>query len=421
MINSSTDIQSLAYQFVQAERASQDQYFAQRKSSYEATLRLYQELTGNVNSLRDTVKELLDEATFEAFSVTPSEEGYADIRAGAGATAGRYEIHIEQLATAHQVTLAFASETDPLPASGEITLGVGTDQFVIDMASLGAGADLTDLRDAINSHAGNPGVQAAIVRSGGNVRLMLSAEHTGAANTLTMTTDGSPALAGIQAAMDNRTELSPARDARIFLGGEGGLELTSAGNSFENAIDGLTIRLTKAHAAGESLIFTVQQDPEATKEQLQSLVDGFNSIVDAASQDDSSNNTARMLLNQLRAELSGSGMTMAGLELDRSGRLSINSARLENYLETNPDGLTEILSGDTGLLAKLEARLESFVVGNDSMLRSATSSVQSSLDLLNDRMERFDQRMDRQLDRYIQQFSQMQSLILQMEQTFNMF
>jgi flagellar hook-associated protein 2 len=421
MINSSTDIQSLAYQFVQADRAGQDQYFAKRKSGYESSLKLYRDLTSNINSLRDTVRELSANKQFEAFSVTPSAEGYADITAGTNAAAGQYEIHIDQLATAHQVTLSFASETDPMPASGEITLGVGTDQFVIDMASLEAGANLTDLRDAINSHVDNPGMKASIVRTDGSVQLMLSSEETGAANTLTMSTDGTVALAGIQTAMDNRTELSQAQDARIYLGGEGGLELTNVSNRFENVIDGLTINVTKTHEAGESLMFTVGQDQEATKEQLQSLVDGYNKIVDTATKGDSTNNTARMLLNQLRTELSGSGMTLAGLELNRSGKLTINSSRMESYLETNPDGLSEILSGDTGLLTKLEDRLDTFVRGNESMLKSATNSVQSSLDLLNDRMDRFDQRMDNQLDRYIQQFSKMQSMIAQMQQTFNMF
>lgn len=421
MIDSSTDIQSLAYQFVQADRASQDQYFAARQSSYQATLSLYQTLTTQITSLKDTVEELSSGDPLETFSVTPSAEGYAEVSTAANATAGQYEIHIEQLASAHQVTLAFASETEPMPGTGTITLGVGGEEFDIDMASLGTDADLTDLRDAINSHLDNPGIRASIIRTSGSVRLMLSAQDTGAANTLSMSTDGSSALASIQTAMDNHTEISEARDARIYLGGEGGLELTSASNTFDEVIDGLSITVTRAHEAGESLTVTVEQDPEAIREQLQTLIDGYNSIVDTVSNDDSNNSTARMLLNQLRMEFSGSGMTLAGLELDRNGYLTIDSSRMEEYLETNPDGLTEILVGDSGLLAKLETRLDSFVTGNDSMLQSATSSVQSSLDLLNDRMERFDERMENQLERYIQQFSAMQTLIMEMEQTFSMF
>lgn len=417
MINGSTDIQSLAYQFVQADRAKQDGMFASRKRGFEDTLKLYRDLTSQINSLRDSVREMSRGGQFEAFSVTPSAEGFANIAAGKNAAAGQYQIHIDQLATAHQVTLEFGSEDDPLPATGSFTLGVGGNSLTIDLATLGPDATVRTLRDAINGHDDNEGVRASLIRTDGSVRLMLASEETGATNSLTMSSTN----ATLQAALDNRTEVSAARDARIFLGGEGGLELTNASNRFENVLDGLTLDLQKTHQPGESLTFTVGQDMDATRERLQKLVDGYNKIVDTATAGDRTNSTARVLLNQLRSELSGSGMTLAGLELNRSGKMTINSSRMESYLETNPEGLSGILSGDTGLLKTLETRLDSFTRGNSSTLRSATTSVQSSLDLLTDRMDRFDLQMDRQMNRYIQQFSQMQSVIAQMQQTFNMF
>lgn len=423
MINGSTDVQSLALQFMQADRASQDQFFAQRQNAYQTQLKAYQALTSKINELHSTIDALADKNSLEAYSVTQSAEGYADITASGNAASGQYQINIDQLATAHQVALDFASETDPVATSGQLTLGLGGDTFNIDMASLGAGADLTDLRDAINAHADNPGVQASIVRTGGAVKLMLTSEETGAANVVSMTTNGDPAMADIQTAIDNHTELSQAQDARIYLGANQSLELTSASNSFDNAIDGLTIDLKKTHAtAGDVLTFTVGQDGEATREQLQTLVDGYNAIVDTVSQKGvTGDSTARMLVQQLRRELSGSGISGLGLEFNMSGKLTLESGRLDDALAANPDALTETFGGDTGLLAKLDARLDTFTKGDDSLLKSSSNAVKSSLDQLQDRMDRFDLRMEQTYNRYVNQFSQMQSLVMQMQQTAGLF
>src|SRR5690606_33508448 len=174
------------------------------------------------------------------------------------------------------------------------------------------------------------------------------------------------------------------------------------------------------------LTFTVGQDLDATKEQLQKLVDGYNAIVNTVSgQNDSKtlsgDATTRMLLSQMRSELSQFNLYELGLEYDRTGKLTLDGGKLEEFLSENPEGLTQVLSGDTGLIKSLSNRLDTFTKGDGALLNSAKNTVQSSLDQLQDRMERFDLRMDQLYNRYVNQFSQMQTLILQMEQTFGMF
>src|SRR5690606_10530840 len=111
MINSSTDVQSIAYQFVQADRAAQDKLFAGRKNTYEAKLKAYNSIASKVNELKTALNDLSKSKQFEAYSVTQSAEGYAKITAGANTASGQYQISIDQLATAHQVALNFSSET----------------------------------------------------------------------------------------------------------------------------------------------------------------------------------------------------------------------------------------------------------------------------------------------------------------------
>ena len=425
MINSTTDIQTLAYNFVQADRASQDKLFSSRKSSYEAKLKAYNSITSKVNELKTALNDLSKSKQLEAYSVTQSAEGYANITAGANTASGQYQINIDQLATAHQVALNFSSETAPITRTGTLTLGVGTGDdaksFTLDMSTLKEGATLSDLRDAINKASDNPGVRATLVRSGDSVKLLVSSEETGSSNTLTLSASDNAEMTN---AINSMTVVSTAQDAKIRLGGT--LELTSATNKFENVIDGLTIDITKTHEPGEVLTFTVGQDLDATKEQLQKLVDGYNAVVNTvSSQNDSKtlsgDSTTRMLLSQMRSELGQFNLYQLGLEYDRSGKLSLNSSKLENFLQENPEGLTQVLSGETGLLKSLSKKLDSFTKGDSALLNSAKNTVQSNLDRLQDRMDRFDLRMEQLYNRYVNQFSQMQTLILQMEQTFGMF
>lgn len=425
MINSSTDVQSIAYQFVQADRAAQDKLFAGRKSTYEAKLKAYNSISSKVNELKTALNDLSKSKQFEAYSVTQSAEGYAKITAGANTASGQYQINIDQLATAHQVALNFSSETAPITRTGTLTLGVGTGDdaksFTLDMSTLKEGATLSDLRDAINKASDNPGVRATLVRSGDSVKLLVSSEETGSSNTLTLSASDNAEMTN---AINSMTVVSTAQDAKIRLGGT--LELTSATNKFENVIDGLTIDITKTHEPGEVLTFTVGQDLDATKEQLQKLVDGYNAVVNTvSSQNDSKtlsgDSTTRMLLSQMRSELGQFNLYQLGLEYDRSGKLSLNSSKLENFLQENPEGLTQVLSGETGLLKSLSKKLDSFTKGDSALLNSAKNTVQSNLDRLQDRMDRFDLRMEQLYNRYVNQFSQMQTLILQMEQTFGMF
>jgi len=426
MISGNTDIRQLAQGFIQSDRASKDAYFQTQQSQYQGKIRSYTTITQKVNDLQSVLSELSKNESFESFSVSQSQEGFADIEASGNAAAGEYRINVDQLASAQQYALDFASETDPVATSGQMTLGVGGDNFTIDMSTLGAGATLGDLRDAINNDAANPGVQASIVRTSTGVKMLLSSEESGAANTITMSTNGDPAMADIQAAMDGKTEISQAKDARIFMGENNSLELTSSTNTFDNVIDGLKIDVTKVHAdPAEQLVFDVGQDSAATEEKLQGVVEKFNSVmlaIDGAREERlAGDSTTRLLTNQVRRDITDFNVGRFGIEITRNGRLEIDSEKLAEFIENDPDGLTQIMGGETGLIQKLDDRLDSYVKGNDSMLVSSKNSAQASLDQLNERMTRFDSRMEQQLNRYIQQFSAMQATISEMQQTSSVF
>lgn len=426
MISSSTDIQGLARSFLQADRAAQDNLFARRESEYNQTLKAYSSLTTKLNDFKSMLKDLNESGAIEQFAVTQSSDEYATVTADSSAATGTYEINVAQKASAHQVALGFANETDLVGNSGQVTIDLGADSFTIDMSTLPADATIADFRDAINADPNNPGVSASLVRANGSVQLVIGSKETGAANTVNISTNGDPALADLEAAIAGQTEISQAKDAIIYMGSNQELELTSSSNTFKDVIDGIEIKVDKVHTdPTETLSFTVGQDPEATKEKVQEIADAYNAIVSEIDKQKegalSSNSTLRTISSQLRGDLSGFNLFEMGIEVDRYGKMSIDSTDFDEFIETNPNGLSDIFAGDTGLIAKLESRIDSYTQGKNSMLVSSKSIVQDRLDNLNDRMMRFDERMENVYNRYVSQFAQMQSTISQMEQTSGMF
>ncbi|MDX9875790.1 MAG: flagellar filament capping protein FliD [Spongiibacteraceae bacterium] len=437
-LDGTTDVRTFASQLVAAERAPADTLIRNQKSYFQNRLNAYNAIASRIESFQSKLADL--KKFDQSFAATTSAEGYVEVSAGASAAPGVYAIHVEQLAAAHQLALDFGAAEWQAPAGGKLELTVGGQSFAVDFASLPADADLAALRDAINNAADNAGVSAALVRSGDNLKLLLTAKSTGAANAIAVTvSDGAPEDTQFTAMADivaGATTLSAARDAVIRLGTTNPLVITAASNRLENVIDGLSLTLTRAHTdPADHLEITVVRDAEASRSRLQTLVDEYNSLVDLLGRHTSSANgnqpalagdsTGRLLIQQLRAQFNelGGGLALSsvGISADRYGKLQIDGSRLDKFMTGNPGGLTDVIGGNDGLASRLEALLKPYVSGSNAVLRTRAASMQNGLDRLTDRQEQLDHRMDQVYKRYLAQFTQMQNLVLQMQQTFNMF
>src|SRR5690606_8054572 len=208
-------------------------------TSLESALRTFSSAIKGLNSVNSTM--LVNKATM-------SQEGYATANVATNAIPGTYDFFVQQLATRHQLAVTGLAE-DNVGNSGTLTLEQGTNSVVIDLSDLAIDTDgdgknsMAELAAAINAAPGNEGIKATLVRSGGEVSLVLASEETGEANKITLSTD----LAGT-----TTKELSKAQDALVYLGGENGMELRNASNTFDNVIDGVTLTFNKVHSSGEA-------------------------------------------------------------------------------------------------------------------------------------------------------------------------
>ena len=291
-------------------------------------------------------------ATMLVNSASFSQDGYASATVGTQAQPGSYQFYVEQLASKQQVAVQGLVDGS---LSGTLTL---KDQTF----TLGEYATLDDAAKAINATA-DLGVQATLVRSNGEVSLVLTSSESGAANAFAHSLTGTAATT---------TPLSTAADAQIRMGGSfgsGGIVLTSSSNSFDNVIDGVSLSVNKVHTASDSaLTLTVGQDQSATKGKAQSFIDAFNALMTSfdsltASGSDSSARGAlagdssirsieSRLNGLLRTDFAGSSLIDFGISADRNGKLTIDKADV-SYLYDMCDGMQVWNTNDSKTAEKL--------------------------------------------------------------------
>jgi len=259
-----------------------------------------------------------------------------------------------------------ADASSGLVADGTITLrSGGGDTITVNVAASSGNNTLNAVRDAING-AGK-GIRASVVNNGASAILVVEAEKTGTANSLTITdtTHLNLAAAGnvVQAAANAALTVD-------------GIAITSASNVVTGALEGVTISLQKA-APASSVTLTVGRDGAALKQALTDYVAAYNKAADFFSAQTArggagtagplaGDSTVRSLESTLQGfSVSGvSGLSTAvlrslgqiGVSLDgKTGQLSLDGAAFDKAFQDRPDEFQALLadagSSDTGLVS----------------------------------------------------------------------
>jgi len=419
----------LASQYTQIERASKDQLLNTKNADFTNKIKALDGLKSSITSFHSDLKaSLKSETSLFTNSTAVSDETTLNVVANGDAASGNYDIFVEQLAQAHQVALSF-DPTKALSTDGELNIDLAGESFSVDLSTLDADAKLSDLANAINNHADNSGVKATLMRSGSETFLVMTSEESGVANQISL--NYMPGLdangTDITNAIANQTELTNGQDSIIKLGASSALTITSTTNTLEDVIDGVTLTLTKAQNIGDTPIRVgVAQDQEASKSNIQGFVDKFNSLVNGITSNDNlkrdslASGLARSMRNDFQGTFEGKTLYSVGIEFDRNGSLKINSERLEAAMTNDPEKLTRMLTGEDGLMAKLEKRVEPYTKSY-GLMSDKKDTLQSSLDIIVRQQKNHEVSMEQVYQRYLSQFTQMQQTIAQLESTMGQF
>ncbi|WP_028767645.1 flagellar filament capping protein FliD [Shewanella fidelis] len=453
---------SFAEQLIATERMGKDQIFESNKNKYESQLDAYKILERSLDKMTSNLEKINGDA-FESKTSSISDDN-ATITVDSGAPTGNYDLHVEQLAQAHQLTKSFASEDALIPTSGVIEIQLGTDPadtISLDMAALNPDGTATvkDLTKMINDHSANPGVQASLVRTGGQVELMLSSKESGAANNISVNYNG---------ADWGMTERRAAQDAKVNLNG---IDITSSSNNLANVIDGVSIELNKTHAAGESSSINIVSDTESSEQAVEDFVDIFNDLMDEinkltrsmgseeldelnkenADKDDNSDDeddkdkdddfnssitedqlgvlkgdsSIRMLQQGMRdaifdAAPNGMRLSDIGVEMGRDGKLEIDSDKLSKALKDDPNAIQAMFTDSGSYIDRLDNLIDPFTKFQGSM-DLKKENLEKQIERVETSMDNHDRQMEQRYQIYLAQFTAMENTINQLNSASSLF
>lgn len=443
---SSLDPITMATQLATYDVQSFQQRYQTQSTQYQSQLTALGKVETALRAFRTAITEMNSStSSIVKNSATVSQEGYFSATADANALAGSYQVFVEQVATAHQVSASMPANLDAttqVPTTGTLDFTINGETMTLDLSTLDSDGDgvatMADLVSAINNDSNNPGVNATLVRSNGQTYFMLSSTETGVANSVNVAVSGT-GQTWFEDALTNLNEISAPQDAVIWLGAQGtGLQLTNSSNTFEGVINGVDLTVTKAQTSGEApLSLAVGADQEGTKEQMNKIIEAYNSLMktidtytsiggeDAQRGVLASDPTIRSIESQLktlvRGEFEGMRLSDLGIEISRDGTMKIDADKFEDAQTTNTAALESFFNGDGNLLDSLDSLLDPYLQFSNGLFKSRKDALQQNISRIEDKQTALERKYDMAYDRYLKQFTQMNQLITKMNQTMSMF
>jgi flagellar hook-associated protein 2 len=404
----SIDFNTILNAVITQERVPIDNLEAQQtKLKTQSTA--FSTLATKLGALGTAGEALANKSAFGGRDVTSTDASAVAATGSTGAIPGIYDVVVRELARA-QVTASSsrAANTDEtiVATGGSMTIGGKT-------VTLSGGVTLEGLADAING-TDDIGVTASIVNTIGGYQLVLTGKSTGTANAFTVTnaltgsavaftdtdTDG---VSGDSAA-DNAMQ---ATDADLLINN---IAVTSATNTIEGAIPGTTLTVLRKQP-GTTVTISVTETTDTTNELVKGFVAAYNALMTWGQQQSGGTDGGitrdplfRSLKSELRGVLTGgydAGGTLeslgqAGVEFDRTGKLTINQALLTKALTDSPDNLRALFMGDgtnRGVFETLGSTIQRYT-DPGALLSSTQDRIEDQIASMDRRLADMEERLE---------------------------
>ena len=425
---SGLDVNSLVDALVNAERAPVESRLNRNEEAFKVELSAIGQLQSSLESFQSQIDALNSYENFSPRAFTVSDQAVITASVTSTAAQGSYTFTVDQLASRHQL----ASQA----LADDSTVGTGTASFTVNgetfTVTMPAGDNtLSGLRDAINDADDNQSIQAVIINDNGQQRLMLTSLESGADYSINADFSG---LTGGTVSLGAFTELQAARNAVVKFGsGASAITITSPDNTLENLVDGVSINLKEISSTPVTL--DVSLDKTSVKSSVESFVEAWNTLKSTFDGLTDYNGVSagalngdaqtRLLESQLRGELSEllgvdgdpfRTLGDLGIKTTSGGELMVDSQGFDEALNTNFDQLAQVLSGDNGLMTRLEQVLSGYMGADGSIARREDRINESLVDINDDRAD-LAVRLERTQRYYQQQFLAMENLLASLSGT----
>ena len=463
-LGSGMDVRGMVDALVSAEAAPKTAQLDRLEKSTTAKVSALGQFRSALSTFQTALGKLNDPALFEKRGATSSAADTVSITADANAVPGNYNVQVFNLAQSSKVALAGFDNASDAIGSGTLTINVGDEALDIELSE----ASLTDIRDAINAAGKDSGLSATIVSdpSGeGGSRLVLSSSESGTGNDISVAVSGDATceLGRLAFAPPSGTDadfepspidadnpraarvISYSRDANLAIDG---INLSSASNTVEDAIEGVTLTLNKAQSAealenAETINLGVTEDRAAVRKSINDFVDAYNAMLKSVNTltnvtpiaDGNAEPLAaelvgdasvRSFMSAMRTELgsvsNGSGIRILadlGITTQADGTLAVDNTQMNKALDNNFEQVNAFFTGEQGLMARMEAKVKPYTESG-GILENRTKALQQTLTGpggVDDQRESLAARLTKLETRMLAQFNAMDALVSQMSST----
>lgn len=361
----------------------------------------------NLGSLLSTLSSDISALTDPAGVLSGKQGSSSDtntlalLSATTTASAGSHTVTVQQLAQTSTEASSAVAANDTLSGSFTFLIGSGSSQTVsVDPAN----ATIAGLAATINQ--AGIGITASVVTDSSGSRLSLISQTSGAAGQISIdssalsdTTNGNAVslIAG-----------QPGQDAQFTVDG---IQTTSATNTINGAISGVTMQLLGKSASGTQIQVEIDNDTSSVTSALSTMVKDYNAVVSALSAQegkDASGNPEPLygspIISQLQQMLSSAlntpsatsltSMTQIGLSLNSDGMLSLDTDQLTSTLTSNFAGVQTLFQNTNSFGLNLEQAVNNAGTGSTKSILTQAQNANSTAETnLNSTLSTMDARI----------------------------
>lgn len=399
-----------------------------QKSQLKAQRDVFNTIKTALADLRSKATAMDTEKEFASFSATTSDSAKLEVAAGAGANEGTFSVVVDRLAQNQRTySDSFAAKNQTgLFGAGTIAITVGAGAPV-EIAVDGA-TTLESLSAAINSS--DAAVNASVFFDGTSYRLQVTGQQTGAANQVTFVETGT--TLGLTTLANT---IQQAQDARIFVDS---FTVTSATNTINDAVAGVTIKLKEASASAVTI--GVAPDKAKTQQRIEEFVASLNTISSKVAEQFRFSGTAdasrlsgdsalmslqRDMANILSGAIVGasgsySSLSEIGIETQRDGTIKIDTAKLTAALDRDPSSVNTLFTSDPsvsrqGSAEKFKDLVDRYTNTVDGRLTVRSKGIDRRVQAIDKDITRQQTRLDDYQERLQKQFNALERLMTQMQ------
>ncbi len=428
-VGSGIDVNSLVTQLVAAKKTPQQNQITADQTTANTQLSALGQVSAALSALQSAMAPLSDGSALGAQAVKTGDASVLGASSIGSPVNGSYQIVVTQLATSLKASSGAFLNSSAAVGTGTLTIAIGGQSMQLNLD--GSNNSLAAIRDAINQASDNPGVSATIVNGTDGAHLVLTGTRTGAANGFTVSGsggDGGLAALNYDAAASSGNALNvitAAQDAEYSIDGLAG---HSAGNTVNNAIDGLSL----AFAGSGTTTLSVASDGSKATSALTNLVNTYNSFVGIyqalTRYDPSGASTGALIgdatLNSISSKLAtiiggganGGSLAALGISLQADGTLALDGGKLSAALGDGGKQAAALFGGAGGYAAQLNTQLSQWV-GTTGVLANRSASLTQQLRDLGDQQTALNARMDSLTALYTAQFNALDTLMSKLNST----